>query len=70
MKIKTVLIAISVIGFLSFLFTSCSQEGEMGVGETVGENTPDGNAPSKVIVDSIPFSKDNTITNSNFPNKQ
>ncbi|PXV69015.1 hypothetical protein CLV62_101282 [Dysgonomonas alginatilytica] len=66
MKIKTLLISLSVIGFLSFLLTSCSEEGEMGVGGSAGENTPDGNASSKVL-DSIPFPKDDTVTNSNFP---
>ncbi|PXV62825.1 hypothetical protein CLV62_11741 [Dysgonomonas alginatilytica] len=69
MKFKTLLISLSIIGFLSFLLTSCSKEDEMGVGGTTGENTPDGHASSKVL-DSVPFPKDDTVTNSNFSNKQ
>ncbi|PXV62826.1 hypothetical protein CLV62_11742 [Dysgonomonas alginatilytica] len=65
MKIKTLLISLSIISCLSFLLTSCSKEDEMGIGVTAGEG-PDGHASSKVL-DSIPFPGNDNVTGSNFP---
>lgn len=38
MKTKTLLIALSFIGFLFFSLTSCSEDGNMDIGETEGED--------------------------------
>lgn len=40
MKTKRLLFAISIISFVTILFTSCTEDGNMGIGETGGGGTP------------------------------
>lgn len=56
MKTKKFLIGLSMVGFLAFSFTSCSDDGSTGIGESGGGDPPRNSkktAPAPTPVDTI-----------------
>lgn len=53
MKTKRLLLAISVVSFLTILFTSCSQDGDLDIGGSTGTPPPSSIKSVSMQTDSI-----------------
>lgn len=64
-KIKRLLLAISVVGFLAICLTSCSEDGIMDGGETGGGGKP---TPPEIRKSVDALLSDSIVTVTYFPN--